>query len=117
MVFIKRVLSAGEELRIARLFSQVPQNDDEHNHAVPVLDVFEDPQDSGISYMVMPLLHHLNEPPFQHVVDAIDFVTQMLEVRPFPRDKSLRAQIMQGLAYMHAKGVAHRYVFLEQDIP
>ena len=80
LVYIKCILSEGDELRIALMFSQEPHRDDRHNHAVPILDHFEDPQDAGFTYIVMPLLHDLDEPPFQCISDITDFVTQMLEV-------------------------------------
>ena len=80
LVYIKRLATSSEELRIALLFSEEARRADPRNHAVPILDVLQDPDNADISYVVMPLLHYFDEPRFEDVSDAIDFVTQMLEV-------------------------------------
>ena len=81
LVYIKRIASSSEELQIALFFSDESRKNDARNHAVPILDAFEDSQDPSASYIVMPLLHRLDEPPFSDVCDVLDFVTQTLEVR------------------------------------
>ena len=54
---------------------------DPRNHCVPVIDVIDDPDYDAISYMVMPMLRLVDNPPFQYVKEIIDFVDQILEVR------------------------------------
>ena len=81
LVYLKRVQTASEELRIARLLSnQAGPGNDSDNHAVPILDVFQDALDSDESCIVMPFLHYFDQPSFEHVMDVVDFVDQMLEV-------------------------------------
>lgn len=80
-MYIKRVDSDSEELQIASMFSSAPLADDSRNHSIPLWDVFEDEHEAGISYMVMPLLRYVDDPPFESVEDVVDFVDQVLEVR------------------------------------
>ena len=56
--------------------------DDPANHSVPILDTFEDLVDKSISYLVMPFLRLIDNPPFEVVEEVLDFVDQILEVRP-----------------------------------
>ena len=74
------VLTGGEELRLALMFSQIDRKDDPDNHVVPVLDTFLDDDDPNTTYMVMPLLRSIDMPPFDYVVEVVDFVDQMLKV-------------------------------------
>ena len=80
-VYIKRVKSDSEELRIARFLSDPSRVKDPDNHTVPVLDVFTDNLDLTLSCIVMPLLQYFDEPPFEYVAEVVDFVDQLLEVR------------------------------------
>lgn len=92
MVCLKRVLTNSQELEIATLFSRPPLCGHPSNHCVPVLDAFVDDEDEKISYIVMPFLRRMDNPPFDLVNDLLDFVDQVLE----------------GLAFMHDNDVAHR---------
>jgi len=91
-VFIKRISRNGEEIRIAQMLCTEELRADPRNHCVPVLEVIDDPDDDTISYMVMPLLRNADLPPFQYMKEIVDFVDQVLE----------------GLAFIHEQGVAHR---------
>jgi hypothetical protein len=51
------------------------------NHSVPILDTFGDPVDKSTSYLVMPFLRLIDNPPFEVVEEVLDFVDQILEVR------------------------------------
>lgn len=66
---------------------------DPTNHTVPILDVFADTQDDSISYIVMPFLQPVDDPPFYVIEEILNFADQILE----------------GLVFMHSKGVAHRH--------
>jgi len=66
--------------------------DDPRNHCVPVTKVFKDHSNPGVSYIVMPFLRPMNSPPFDSVKEIIKFADQILE----------------GLVFLHEKGVAHR---------
>ncbi|KAH9973838.1 kinase-like domain-containing protein [Lactifluus volemus] len=60
--------------------------------SLPILDTFVDYADESISYIVMPFLRLLDNPPFETVGEVVDFADQILE----------------GLVFMHSHGVAHR---------
>ncbi|KIP02948.1 hypothetical protein PHLGIDRAFT_111478 [Phlebiopsis gigantea 11061_1 CR5-6] len=92
LVYVKRVATGGEELKIAQFLNREVVRNDSHNHSVPVLEVFQDDEDPAISYLVMPFLRLMDDPPFSHVNDVLEFVDQTLE----------------GLVFMHSQGVAHR---------
>jgi serine/threonine protein kinase len=89
LVYIKEVKTGDLESRIALALSNI---DDPANHSVPVLDTFVDEVDASLSYLVMPFLRMPDDPPFGVVEEVIDFADQVLE----------------GLAFMHSHGVAHR---------
>ena len=100
----------SEELRIARFLSQPELQAQAGNHAVPVLDVFQDKLIPGQSLVVMPLLRKFDDPPFKFVSEVMDFVDQMLEVRmPFELVHNCSCtHRTQGLVFMHDLGIAHR---------
>lgn len=81
VVYIKRVDTLSEELRIALMLGTGDLQQDPKNHCVPVLEHFEDDEDSSISYMVMPYLYSLDKPPVERVKHVIGLVDQVLEVR------------------------------------
>lgn len=80
MVYLKRVSTDGEESSIAALFSSELLRLDRRNHCVPILDTFPDDDDPQISYIVMPFLRLIDDPPFEFVNDVVDFADQILEV-------------------------------------
>ena len=104
------MLTDGEELEIAALFSREDVRADAANHCVPILDSFVDDLQPDVSYIVMPFLRSIDDPPFETVEDIVHFADQAFEVRlhrlvnPFSN-----LIIAQGLAYIHEHGVAHRY--------
>lgn len=78
-MYIKEVQTGDLESSIALMLSAI---DDPANHSVPILDTFEDLTDKSISYFVMPFLRLTDNPPFEVVEEVLDFVDQILEVRP-----------------------------------
>lgn len=80
MVFIKRVKTDDDESRIALYLSDNTFRQDSQNHCVPIIDYFEDSDDSSISYLVMPFLSSIDGPPFETVGDVVEFCDQILEV-------------------------------------
>ncbi|KAA1472467.1 hypothetical protein DENSPDRAFT_778324 [Dentipellis sp. KUC8613] len=92
LVYLKRVNTEDTEYRIAKFLSSEDLRRDPRNHSVPILDVFTDPIDKSVSYMVMPFLRLFNRPPFQFVGEILDLGEQLLE----------------GLVFLHENGVAHR---------
>ena len=79
-VYLKRVKTGGDEMKIALMLSPTNRQPDSRNHCVPILDHFLDETEPEVSYIVMPLLRHFNFPPFEVVDNVIDFVDQILEV-------------------------------------
>lgn len=77
LVYIKQVETNDEESRIALLLDSYGDVD---NHAVPILDTFVDARDETISYLVMPFLRLLDDPPFESIGEILDFADQVLEV-------------------------------------
>ncbi|OCH90635.1 hypothetical protein OBBRIDRAFT_819196 [Obba rivulosa] len=92
LVYIKRVKTGDLESKIATYLSSEGLSGDPRNHCVPILEMFEDPDDPAISYMVMPFLRPIDEPQFELISEVLDFVDQIIE----------------GLVFLHDHGVAHR---------
>jgi hypothetical protein len=65
------------------MFSSEPLRSDPRNHCVPVLDLIQDDEDSDVSYMIMPLLRPMDDPPFEFVEEMVDYTDQILEVWTF----------------------------------
>ncbi|KZV74071.1 kinase-like protein [Peniophora sp. CONT] len=92
LVYIKRTRTGDSESRILALLNAPDVRDDPRNHAVRILDGFEDDVDPTVSYVVMPFLRPVDDPPFQRVGECKRFVDQILE----------------GLDFLHLQGIAHR---------
>ena len=113
LVAIKSVPGGGREVEVAQYLTSIRHPE---NHCVPVLDAFPDPLYPGRSLMVMPYLRPFNDPEFIIVGDAVDFVSQMLEVRgPTTAADSIMLKRVQGLAFMHSHNVVHRYVLCAES--
>lgn len=87
-VSIKVVPTTSEELRIARMLSS--EEHAHNNHCVPVLDVLPDPTSSSHALLVMPFLRPFDDPQFEVVEEAVEFIRQTLEVRLYPEVCVLR---------------------------
>ena len=81
LVLLKQVKSSSQELVIASLLSSEESRKDPRNHCVPILDIIVDTEDPSISYMVMPFLRHVDDPPFDTVGSVLECMEQLLEVR------------------------------------
>ncbi|KDQ19914.1 hypothetical protein BOTBODRAFT_51285 [Botryobasidium botryosum FD-172 SS1] len=91
VVILKRVKRGGDEVDIMRYLSQDAFRSDKRNHCVPLLDVL-DPGAGDDAFVVLPLLRKFDDPKFESIKDAVEFIKQML----------------QGLVFIHENGVAHR---------
>ena len=80
LVLLKRIRTDSAELDIARRFSLPEYRSDPRNHCVPILDVIPDADDPTMSYIVMPFLRYVDNPPFVSVENILDCVDQLLEV-------------------------------------
>lgn len=79
-VYIKKVQTNDAEMSLALSLSRRESSDDPRNHCVPILDVFADDTNPKFTYLVMPLLRHVDNPSFDFVDDVVDFLDQILEV-------------------------------------
>lgn len=80
MVYIKELAADSEEHRIAQILRQEEWTSDPQNHCVPVLNIFKDPQDQELVYLVMPFLRPMCDPSFHQVKEIMEFADQILEV-------------------------------------
>lgn len=78
-----------------------------------MLDVFHEEGREDIRFIVMPFLRPAHEPPLQTVGDAVDFVSQILDVGTwcFIAKSSTELLRTQGLAFLHSKQYLTKYVF------
>jgi len=79
-MMIKKIGRNDQESLIAQMLSTPELREDPRNHCIPIIEVFDDPDNDSVSYMVMPLLRNASDPQFQYVKEIIDFVNQVLEV-------------------------------------
>lgn len=79
-VCLKYISKRTQEVDVARFFSSDGLRGDEKNHCVFIYDAFQDPYDSAIDYLVMPVLRPYNDPNFWAIGEIVDFTTQILEV-------------------------------------
>jgi hypothetical protein len=92
-VCIKGVRSKNHryEEAIATYLSPDPSGTSENleNHCVPILDVLKRPGEDEDVFLVMPLLRPWDNPEFETIGEAVEFIRQLFEARsPF----SLRAR-------------------------
>ncbi|KAI0629609.1 hypothetical protein C8Q77DRAFT_1076074 [Trametes polyzona] len=83
--------SAGLEAEMVSFLSSLRQ---EENHCFPLIEFIADPLNPARSLVVAPYLRPFNNLGFAMFGEVMDFVTQMLE----------------GLAFMHDQGIAHRSI-------
>ena len=101
-------MTGDEEWKIALSFSSSDARDDPDNHCVPILDHFADDENPRISYIVMPFLRLMDDPPFLFVDDVVDMADQLLQVSALQLCMRLPSLYPKGLVYMHRYDVAHR---------
>lgn len=84
-VVLKRISKRAhpDEIRILKYFSDTELSKDSRNHCPPLIATLAHPSDKDIDIYVMPLLRQYDDPPFDTVGEAVDFLRQVLEVHPF----------------------------------
>ncbi|EMD36447.1 hypothetical protein CERSUDRAFT_115467 [Gelatoporia subvermispora B] len=94
MVLLKKtsVSDHPHEIEIGKYFSSEPLASDPRNHCVRLDEVLDVPDDPDLKVLVMPLLRPLDDPRFQTVGEAVEFLRQIFE----------------GLQFMHEHAVVHR---------
>ncbi|KAG8975789.1 hypothetical protein FRC05_004999 [Tulasnella sp. 425] len=90
--FLKHISKSSPEIEIERYLSTKELQSDPRNHALPALDVLEDPSDSEHVLLVLPLVRRIDTPEPASVRESVDMVEQTLE----------------GLGFLHEYKVAHR---------
>ena len=81
LVLLKQIATNSLESKIATHFSSHGVRDDPRNHCIPVMDVFPDEDDPSKSYLVMPFLRYIDDPPFESIGSMLECGEQLLEVR------------------------------------
>ncbi|VDB95698.1 unnamed protein product [Peniophora sp. CBMAI 1063] len=82
---------------------------DPRNHTVPLLDVFELPQNGG-TVLVMPFLRAFDDPAFETVGEAVEFFRQIFEGVQFMHDRKIahgdfaKGNIMYDASPMYPEG-------------
>ncbi|KAG8922679.1 hypothetical protein FRC01_013735, partial [Tulasnella sp. 417] len=79
IVFLKPVLKTSPEIEIGCLLTSEDIRKDPQNHAIPLLDVIDDPVVPNTVILVLPLLRAIDSPPPSSVGECIDLVNQTLE--------------------------------------
>ena len=113
LVILKRILKSEHpyEVEITKSLSSEPLASDPRNHCVRLYDVLEVPNEDDMVILVLPLLRRYDSPPFETVEEAIDFFSQVFEVRCcFHAGVCSKhsTRLLQGLQFMHHHHVAHR---------
>ncbi|KAG9024139.1 hypothetical protein FRB95_012039 [Tulasnella sp. JGI-2019a] len=92
VVYLKSTLRSSPEIRIGEFLWSEQLRNDPCNHAIPLLEVLDDPDDSDLVILVIPLLRRLDSPRPASVREVVSLVEQTLE----------------GLSFLHEHGIAHR---------
>jgi hypothetical protein len=69
------------EIDIGKFFSTEDHASDPRNHCAPIYDVLTVPDVKDRAILVMPLLRMCDDTPFQTFGEAVDFMSQLIEVR------------------------------------
>ncbi|KAI0063126.1 hypothetical protein BV25DRAFT_1802723 [Artomyces pyxidatus] len=101
LVYIKRVETGNLGSRIAISLSSEALSQDPTNHSVPILDHFDDTEEEGLSYIVMPFLRLMDRPEFNYIGEILDLGEQLLEV---PRLCCTQKNLMMDATAMYPKG-------------
>lgn len=79
-VILKKSLKTREEGRLTQHFCTPERASAADNHCVPIYEIIRD-ADPDFEFLVLPLLRPFDDPPFENVGQALDFVKQTLEAR------------------------------------
>ena len=71
--------SSPQEIVIASLLSSEELRKDPRNRCVPILDIIVDTEDPALSFIVMPFLRHVDDPPFDTVGSVLECMEQLLK--------------------------------------
>jgi hypothetical protein len=107
-VVIRHTTRNSAETLITSIFSSAPHSESPENHCVPVLETIAIPENPEECLLVTPLLRDCFSPPCENVGQCLELMRQLLEVRRvFVQALSSDDHLLQGLAFMHERGVCH----------
>lgn len=111
-VLLKPVQKTSPEAPILQFLSTESLRNDDENHAVPLLDVLDDPAIPDGVILVMPLLRPITSPLPTTVYDCLRLVEQTLKVRNasawFGAMSLSEVKFWKGLSFLHRHQIAHR---------
>ncbi|RXW18388.1 hypothetical protein EST38_g7465 [Candolleomyces aberdarensis] len=71
------------EIEVMKYLSSEPLASDPRNHSVRPIDILQDPNDDNLSIIVIPVLRYFDDPPFETMGEALDFILQFLTAMHF----------------------------------
>lgn len=77
---LKSVSRLDDEIPISRLLSRDSVLKDSANHCVPIFEAIQDPHDRSKAILVMKYLRPFDDPELRTIGEAVDFISQTLEV-------------------------------------
>lgn len=82
-VMIKIIMKQSHpyEMEVMQYLSSAKLQMDRGNHSMQLLDVLDPPTHPEYSMLVLPFLRTFDEPPFDTIGEAVDFFSQIFEVR------------------------------------
>jgi len=78
------------ELELLMRFSKFSMLSEPNNHSIPVVDPFQDPDDSNLSFIVTTYLRDPDSPDWDNLDDVMEYLEQVL----------------QGILFYHIHGVS-----------
>ncbi|TCD64308.1 hypothetical protein EIP91_004255 [Steccherinum ochraceum] len=90
LVLVRRLATDSQELSLLLKFSQPKMRSAPGNLCVPVLDTFEDPQNTSVTFVVTPFLFDPIQLSWRNVDDIMNYITRILE----------------GLVFFHANDIS-----------
>ncbi|KAJ2936004.1 hypothetical protein H1R20_g1089, partial [Candolleomyces eurysporus] len=66
------------EIEVMKYLSSEPLSEDSRNHCVRPIDILQHPNDDDTCILVIPLLRLFDDPPFETMGEALDFILQFL---------------------------------------
>ena len=78
---VKRICTGREnDLEAAKFYDSEEMRRDPDNHCVPLLDVIR--PIPILTYLILSTMREFNDPDFETLGEILDFIKQMLVVRP-----------------------------------
>ncbi|RXW11613.1 hypothetical protein EST38_g14242 [Candolleomyces aberdarensis] len=96
------------EIEVMKFLSEEPLASDPRNHSVRPIEILQPPNEENASIVVIPLLRYYDDPPFDTIGEALDFILQFLTVRLASAFSSQRgADCRKAMHFLHEHRVIH----------